>query len=264
MYEKKSTEQLMALLTACACGMAILCFFLPMVTVDFLGSWSSNGFDLIEEYGDDTYAMIIPLACSVLGVLFALLASKNRKVLIVNIILSLVAMVYIFGMYMYEVEDSFGEAGVGFYAFVIMHLAAIVMSIVALTRPTGEIVNKVVPAKKVCPKCGKTVGEEQLFCDSCGTDLRKKPEPPKENRCKACGKVIDKDVAFCRFCGASTKDLPVPPTPPEPPVPPMPSTPHVRPVPSSDKVKRTAICPHCGAKQMEGTVICKYCGTSMQ
>ena len=262
MYEKKSTQQLMALLTACACGMAILCFFLPMLTVNFFGSWSFNGFNLIDEYGDDSYPLIIALACSAIGIILALVANKNRKVLIGNIALSIIGMTFMF--ILFGEEELFSEAGVGFYAFVVMHLAAVIMAIVALTRPVDEIANKVAPAKKTCHKCGKSVGEEQLFCDGCGADLRKKPEPPKENRCKACGKVIDKDVAFCRFCGASTKDLPVPPTPPEPPVPPMPSTPHVRPVPSSDKVKRTAICPHCGAKQMEGTVICKYCGTSMK
>lgn len=262
MYEKKSTQQLMALLTACACGMAILAFCMPVATVNFFGSWGINGFELIGEYEEDAYHLIVALACSAFGVLFAILGNKNRKLLVGNVILSAVGLVFMF--LFFGEQDAFTETGVGFYAFVVMHLAAIIMAIVALTRPVDEIVNKVVPATKTCPECGKTVGKEQMFCDGCGADLRKKPEPPKENRCKACGKVIDKNVAFCRFCGASTKDLPVPPTRPEPLVPPMPSTPPVRPVPSSDKVKRTAICPHCGAKQMEGTVTCKYCGTSMK
>ena len=256
MYEKKSTQQLMALLTACACGMAILAFCMPVATVNFFGSWGVNGFELIGEYEEDAYHLIIALACSAFGVLFAILGNKNKKLLVGNVILSAVGLVFM--CLFFGEQDAFTETGVGFYVFAVMHLAAIIMSIVALTRPTDEIVIKVDPAKKVCPKCGKTVGEEQIFCDRCGTDLRKKPEPPKENRCKACGKVIDKDVVFCRFCGASTKDIPVPPTPPEPPTHPE------RPVPSPDKVKRTAICPHCGAKQMEGTVTCKYCGTSMK
>lgn len=261
MYENKNKQATLALLTACACGMAILCFLMPMVAVDFFGTWSWNGFNLIAESGDDAYPLIISLACSAIGLILALIAIKNRKVLIGNIVLSVIGMTFI--LILFAESDLFGEAGIGFYAFVVMHLAALIMSIVALTRPTGEIMNKVVPAKlvKECPKCEKTVGVDQIFCDGCGADLRKKPEPPKENRCKVCGKAIDNSAVFCRFCGASIKDIP--PTSTTPPTFPVSPTSTVYPS-NSGKTKRTAICPHCGARQSEDTTNCKYCGTLMK
>ena len=267
MNGRKTAEQLMALLIACACGMAILCFLLPMQTVDFFGSYSWNGFSLIAEDVDDYYPLIIALACSGLGVLFALLANKNRRMLIGNIVLSAIGMTFVFVLF--SEEDMFVEAGVGFYLFAVMHLAAIVMAIIALTRPADKSINKVAPIKTGCPRCGKSFDVGQLFCEGCGADLRKKSAPPKEYRCPACDKAIDKDAAFCGYCGASTKTIPAPPAPPTPPAPPIsPAPPEPTPYPTAKPKptsgKRTAICPHRGAKQLEGTTVCKYCGTAMR
>ena len=94
-------------------------------------------------------------------------------------------------------------------------------------------------------------------------DTGNKPEYSVTNRCKACGEEIDKDAEFCRFCGVSTKTTPVPtPVPTPAPVPDMPTPGYVpKPTPTG---ARKVVCPHCGAKQMEGTTTCKYCGTSMK
>ena len=63
----------------------------------------------------------------------------------------------------------------------------------------------VIAEKKNCPNCGKTVQEDQIFCDNCGTDLRKKPELPKENRCPVCGATVGKNAAFCGCCGSAVR-----------------------------------------------------------
>lgn len=240
--EKKSTKNLMAFLTVCVTGAAILCFFLPMLTVNFFGSWSLNGFELMSELGSDAYPLIIALVCSAVGILFALLASKNKKLLAGNIACSATAMILMF--ILFGGQDLFAETGVGFYLFVAMHLAAIVMAVIALTGSSGSITEKIVPVKNMCPKCGKKVGKDQGFCDGCGANLRESVvvDIPSEYHCKNCGKVIDENAPFCRFCGASKNPVVTL---------------------SDDKPKRTAICPKCGAKQVEGTVICKYCGTKM-
>ena len=247
MNKKNTTGHVMSLLTACACAVAAISFFMPLISYNFFGSWSYSGIDFIAEDIEDAYPLAIALGCSVIGFIVGIAGNKNGKSLIVNLLLSVVGigmMVFIF-----VEEDIFSEAGMGFYLFMTMHLAAIIMSIAGLS---GSESGGETEEKKICPNCGKKVRENQMFCDNCGVNLGEKPEPPMENKCKACGKVIDKDVAFCRFCGASTKEVPVPPISPAPPT-----------SPANKPVKRTAICPHCGAKQLEGTTTCKYCGTSM-
>ena len=68
------------------------------------------------------------------------------------------------------------------------------------THPIA-VPERIAPAEKTCHNCGKAVQADQIFCDLCGTDLHRKPEPPKESRCPACGSVVDKNAAFCGCCG---------------------------------------------------------------
>ncbi len=50
----------------------------------------------------------------------------------------------------------------------------------------------------VCTQCGTVLGENQLFCPTCGT---RKQEIPPNNTCKNCGAQIPQGVAFCTSCG---------------------------------------------------------------
>jgi formylglycine-generating enzyme required for sulfatase activity len=46
-----------------------------------------------------------------------------------------------------------------------------------------------------CPSCGVVVADALLFCESCGTSLKK--------GCPACGKIIRSNSAYCPFCGCN-------------------------------------------------------------
>jgi serine/threonine protein phosphatase PrpC len=53
----------------------------------------------------------------------------------------------------------------------------------------------------LCPSCGETVGEEDDFCESCGTRLH--APPPQEGTCPKCGapaEAADAD-GYCTRCG---------------------------------------------------------------
>ena len=54
------------------------------------------------------------------------------------------------------------------------------------------------PPPNVCTQCGTVLGENQLFCPTCGT---RKQELPPNNTCKNCGAQIPQGVAFCTSCG---------------------------------------------------------------
>ena len=126
---KSSVSKLMAVLTVCASAIAALCFLLPLVT---LGRWNYNVIDFMDELRDEAYVMIVAMAATGLGLLFGLIALANRKLLIVSAMSSFIALV---GMFMaYSIEDVYGYAGIGFYIFVAMHLAAFVLSIVGLCK----------------------------------------------------------------------------------------------------------------------------------
>lgn len=58
-------------------------------------------------------------------------------------------------------------------------------------------------AIRVCNRCGKALGEEDIFCKYCG---QKWEETPKL-RCPACGSVPRAAGRFCHRCGAELRPL---------------------------------------------------------
>lgn len=53
-------------------------------------------------------------------------------------------------------------------------------------------------AIRVCRKCGKALGEEDIFCKHCGQKWEAQPA----FRCPACGDTPKKAGRFCARCGA--------------------------------------------------------------
>ena len=62
---------------------------------------------------------------------------------------------------------------------------------------------------KVCPKCGKPVADDEIFCGNCGAKIPEN-EPSAEAKeeaadtrvfCKNCGTEITGDARFCPTCG---------------------------------------------------------------
>ena len=69
--------------------------------------------------------------------------------------------------------------------------------------------NTVVVEGKVCPKCGKSLGEGALFCPNCGTKFEEQVSETKEEPnsdgdgyiCPNCGTKCTDDTVFCPNCG---------------------------------------------------------------
>ena len=51
------------------------------------------------------------------------------------------------------------------------------------------------PATKTCPKCGRPVPADALFCPYCGYKF------PRSRKCPHCGREIPADALFCPYCG---------------------------------------------------------------
>jgi uncharacterized OB-fold protein len=61
------------------------------------------------------------------------------------------------------------------------------------------------PARPVCPSCGKTVLPGAKFCGSCGAkiagDTKTSPAPSSRPVCPSCGQPVSPGAKFCGSCG---------------------------------------------------------------
>ena len=255
----------MAMLAVCAVFVAFVSFFLPFVSISFIGTYSYSAIELIEEiidYPEFPYVGVpISLICTILGIIFSLLALRIRGMEVGTIITSAVGMLIMIVAMISDLGlgiSAINYAAIGFYLYEIASLAAIILSVSA--RYTSKSADASAdggipsPAPKPTPK---------------PVPPAPGPIPTKKTICPKCKAEQEKDAAFCRFCGTpinNSKKKPYPEPDPEPgpeldpeldPVPgPGPTPP---PKPKDGKV----ICPYCGARQLAGTTTCKYCGTAI-
>ena len=61
---------------------------------------------------------------------------------------------------------------------------------------------------KLCPKCGKELNDEEIFCGKCGEPVSKEPEEAKKRICSKCGRVLNEEEVFCCKCGTEYTDTP--------------------------------------------------------
>ncbi|MBR3276640.1 MAG: zinc ribbon domain-containing protein [Eubacterium sp.] len=122
-------------------------------------------------------------------------------------------------------------------------------------------------AVKLCPHCGNSVGDDDLFCMVCGTRIVRVAEEEDEAVCSQCGKPRPEGAVFCRFCGfrfdaegaaleLEPEEIPAP-EPEEIPAP----EPVEIPAPEPEAPVKMKHCINCG-KEIEADVIfCYHCGT---
>lgn len=260
MFNVKKPSSLLTTLVVCADFVALISFFLPFVSISFFGTYSYSAIELIEEIIDypefPDVGVLISLACTVLGIVFSLLAMKKRRMEIGTIVTSAVGMIF---MIIAMTSDiGFGQraidyAAIGFYLYEMASLAAIILSVSAryISKHTEVYHVDKIPAPGPMPR---------------PNPVPPAPGPIPTNKvvCPKCKAVQEKDAAFCRFCGTpinNSKPIPPKPTPLPNPTPNPSPTPAPVPKPAPKTKDEKVVCPHCGARHVVGTTSCKYCGT---
>lgn len=114
----------------------------------------------------------------------------------------------------------------------------------------------------ICEKCGAEIAGDAVYCNSCGTAVKRQQSPVPESsdtvKCRTCGNTVNKNAAFCTFCGTSTVQQTA--AAPAPAVTPAPA-PTSAAVPTADVNKAT--CPICGAPVDKGMSFCVFCGAAI-
>lgn len=249
MPETKKQSSLMAALTLCVVFVALISFFLPLYSVNFIGTYSYSGFDAVMDAIDypefPELGIALCFVFSIIGLIFAFLMLKSRDAAMGTIITSAISMLLMI-IAMCDSSDylkPIDYAAIGFYLYEIMNFVAVILSAASMYMSKGTVPggDNPIPAPKPEPKPAP------------------KPAPMTKIICPKCKKEQDKNAAFCRFCGTPLSgSKPTPPTPEPAPKPTPKPTPNADPTKKNGKV----ICPHCGARHIEGTTKCKYCGTS--
>lgn len=260
MSDTKKQSSLMAILAVCAVFVALISFFLPFVSISFFGTYSYSALELIEEIIDypefPDVGVIISLACTILGIVFSLLALKKRGMEVGTIIASAVGMILMIAAMTSDIglgQSAIDYAAIGFYLYEMASLAAIVLSVSAKylsKHAEPDAVGKIPsPAPKPTPK---------------PVPPAPGPIPTKKTVCPKCKAAPEKDAAFCRFCGTPINNSkPIPPKPTPAPEPSPNPTPAPTPKPAPKTKDGKVMCPHCGARHMAGIRNCKYCGATI-
>lgn len=100
-------------------------------------------------------------------------------------------------------------------------------------------------AERICPNCGMSVPEGNLFCEACGTRYeapQSKPSPVSGMRCPNGHPVENGEYAFCVVCGAKLVEAAGEETAPE--------------------QASGWRCEKCGSSNEEGNLFCVNCGTA--
>lgn len=258
MSDTKKHSSLMAILAVCTVFVALISFFLPFVSISFFGTYSYSALELIEEIIDypefPDVGVLISLVCTILGIVFSLLALKKRGMEVGTIIASAVGMIFMIVAMTSDIglgQSAIDYAAIGFYLYEIASLAAIVLSISAryISKSAESSADGGIPspAPKPAPK---------------PVPPAPGPIPTKKPICPKCKAEQEKDATFCRFCGTPINNCkPITPKPapaPEPRPNPVPT-----PTPIAKSKDGKVMCPHCGARHLLGTTNCKYCGTAI-
>lgn len=247
MADVKKEPSLMPVLTVCVVFIALISFFLPLYSVNFFITYSYSGFDAVMDAVDNPQfpelGVALCLICSIIGVICSLVAIKWSNAGVGVIITSAIGMIL---MIVSMTDDSdmlkaIDYAAVGFYLYEIMCFSAIILSAASMHMSKGAV-----PWR-----------ENPIFVTKPQPEPALKPGPSSKKICPKCKKEQDKDASFCRFCGTPLGESTAAPPAPKPDPRPTP-----KPAPKGDPIKnRKVICPHCGARHIEGTTKCKYCGT---
>ena len=233
-----------------AVGTALLAFislFLPLISINFLGSHSYSTMDIFEGLGgiggilEDlepaSVSLLLVLVCTLLALIFSPYARKNKKAGTGTIIVSVIGMILMLVIMTYDLGlgiKGMDYAGIGFYLYELASLATVVLTACAVraSNHTTSVVHAPMPSEPV-------------------------HTPPPAAEPKYAPAPAPKPMP-----NPSPKPTPVPAPKPTPvpgpkPTPVSPPVPRPEPKAKDDMV----ICPRCGAKQVAGTISCRYCGT---
>ena len=132
--EKTSPSKLMAILAFCAAVVGVIAFFLPMVSA--YGIVEFNGMDLIDTESGEGFGMLISLIGAGAAVLLSLVALSNRKMLGATAGCAVAALAG--SLYAFVSGEVIEYAAFGFWLFVVMEGACIILSFLGLNKAKAE------------------------------------------------------------------------------------------------------------------------------
>lgn len=178
-------KKIFTVLSICAAAVSLISLFMPFLSVEFFGSYSESGVELLSDVFDyidyPAGGMVVALGAALISLIFCLVALANDKISIVSAIFSIGAMVAMF----IGLSEDMDYAAVGFYMFEAAQLAVVVLSLVSVCYKNGSsqsvTANHVSPAApsanggiaaRYCVGCGTPLSAEAKFCPNCGKQLQ--------------------------------------------------------------------------------------------
>ncbi len=215
----KKQSSLLSVLAIIAIFVALLSFLLPFISVNFFGTQTFSGIEVIAESIDDEempamLSALCPILC-VVGLidLFATMKKNASPVAAIVVLgISMVVMIIAMADDDWDIITALDYAGVGFYLFEFMNFAAIVFSALSIYMSQkaaltfeGKLVEETVDTPDIiCPYCGSAIPEKTAYCPLCGkpqTLISEKTETVSIRVCPSCRANVKGNAAFCPFCG---------------------------------------------------------------
>lgn len=176
--EMRKINLVLTIATACSALVGVLSFFMPF----FEFFISVNYIEAAEEVSE-----YLPILISLISFVCAVIAIKvGRKMEYVTASASAFSLIWVLVL-MNEVSEYLSlsasdYASYGYTVFLIFHVLTIILAILVALLPTilknGGIdvvrsggTGVVKTEKRICPKCWAAVGEDAVFCPSCGTRM---------------------------------------------------------------------------------------------
>jgi hypothetical protein len=141
--------RVMAILAACMCVTAFICFALPFISVSiYYYSREFTGFELLDR--GESALLVLSLLCVVAGIAFGFIGIKVRKIAIGGIITSAFALIFLFAYFI----DGIEYMGAGAVLNLLLDIVALVFFIVSLAKPDIEEETYDPRTEKICMACG--------------------------------------------------------------------------------------------------------------
>ena len=178
-----------------AMAVALGAMFLPFIEIKLFGNYSMTAIDLWELENDysDTCYMTMLIGGTVVGLLLALGCTFSTIHFSLPMLISIASV----GGCMYVMQDDLEYVGMGFIAFIIAHIATVILCINAMSKISKEQANPTTPTEE------EKTQESVLIQET----VPAQEMVPTQKFCYNCGTQLLEGSQFCHNCGANQKDI---------------------------------------------------------